>query len=90
MAARAGFARPILHGLATWGLAGRALIESHGDNDPGRLTYLRARLSSPVYPGETLRVESWQEDGGSGELSFRARVVERDVLVLTHGRAQLR
>jgi acyl dehydratase len=85
-AARAGFARPILHGLATWGIAGRGLLAAHADFDPTRLRAMRARLSAPVYPGETLRLESWRS---GREVAFRARVVERDVLVLTHGRAEL-
>jgi acyl dehydratase len=86
-AARAGFARPILHGLATWGLAGRGLIAAHADSDPARLLALRARLSAPVYPGETLRLESWRDGEG---VAFRLRALERDVAVLTHGRAELR
>lgn len=86
-AAKAGFARPILHGLATWGVAGRGLVAAYADFDATRLSAMRARLSAPVYPGETIRLEGWRD--GSG-IAFRARVVERDVLVLTNGRAELR
>lgn len=86
-AARVGFARPILHGLATWGMAGRGLIAAYADFEPARLHAMRARLSAPVYPGETLRLESWHD---GAEVAFRLRAVERDVLVLTHGRAELR
>lgn len=86
-AAKAGFARPILHGLATWGIAGRGLIAAFADFDATRLSAMRARLSAPVYPGETIRLEGWRD---GGEIAFRARVVERDVLVLTNGRAELR
>jgi len=86
-AARVGFARPILHGLATWGMAGRGLIAAYADFEPARLHAMRARLSAPVYPGETLRLESWRD---GAEVAFRLRAVERDVLVLTHGRAELR
>jgi acyl dehydratase len=85
-AARAGFARPILHGLATWAMAGWGLVQGFGDGDPARLKSLRARLSAPVYPGETLRLACWQ---GDGEIAFSCRVVERDVVVLSHGRALL-
>lgn len=95
-AAKVGFARPILHGLATWGMAGRGLVEAYAGSDPTRLRAMRARLSAPVYPGETLRFEGWRvgssngNDSGSGNsVAFRARVLERDVLVLTHGRAEL-
>jgi acyl dehydratase len=86
VAARAGFPRPILHGLATYGIACRGVVQAFCDNDPTRLTSIRARLSSPVYPGETLRLECWRVDSG---VAFRARIVERDVVVLTHGRATL-
>lgn len=86
-AAKAGFARPILHGLATWGIAGRGLLAAYADFDATRLSAMRARLSAPVYPGETVRLESWRD---GSEICFRARVVERDVIVLTHGRAELR
>jgi acyl dehydratase len=86
-AAKAGFPRPILHGLATWGIAGRGLLQAYADHDPARLSSMRARLSAPVFPGETLRLEGWRD---GGEIAFRARVVERDVLVLTNGRAGIR
>ncbi|SFQ53117.1 Acyl dehydratase [Variovorax sp. OK605] len=85
-AAKVGFARPILHGLATWGMAGRGLLAAYADSDPARLRAMRARFSAPVYPGETLRLESWRDGTG---VAFRLRALERDVLVLTHGRAEL-
>lgn len=86
VAARAGFPAPILHGLATWGMAGRALVHGFCDDDPARLRTLRARLTAPVYPGETLRFEVWRK--GPGEVAFRARVPARDALVLNHGSAE--
>ncbi|MGE0333260.1 MAG: MaoC/PaaZ C-terminal domain-containing protein [Ramlibacter sp.] len=86
MAAKLGFPRPILHGLATWGIAGRALIAAFAGNDPARLTGLRARFSAPVLPGDTLRLEAWKRPEGA---AFRLRAVERDLLVLTHGVAVL-
>ena len=55
-------------------------------NDPGRLKSLKLRFSLPVYPGETIRTEIWV-DGSS--VSFRARVVERDVIVLNNGLAMI-
>ncbi len=81
VAARAGFPRPILHGLCTLGLVGHALLRTLGDYDPGRFRELAMRFSAPVYPGETVRVEIWR-DG-----SFRALVPERDVVVINNGRA---
>jgi len=87
VAARAGFARPILHGLATFGHACRGLVRACCQGDPRLLKGMRARLSAPVFPGETLRLQAWRL--GPLEIAFECRVVERDVLVLSHGRASL-
>jgi acyl dehydratase len=54
--------------------------------DPARLKSLQVRFSAPVYPGETIRTEIWPQ---SNRVSFRARVVERDVVVLNNGLATL-
>lgn len=81
-----GFDAPILHGLATYGVIGRALLSARCDNDPVRLKRLDGRFSSPVYPGETIETSIWDE--GSGKLAFRARVVERDKIVFTNGYAE--
>ncbi len=83
-AARGGFKRPILHGLLTFGVAGRALVAGPCGGDPARLRSMQVRFSSPGYPGETIRTEMWPE----GErVSFRCRAVERDVVVLSNGLA---
>ncbi|HZT26893.1 MAG TPA: MaoC/PaaZ C-terminal domain-containing protein [Pseudolabrys sp.] len=82
----AGFPRPILHGLATFGVAGHALLKSLCGYDPARLTGMAGRFSAPVYPGETIRTEIWRD----GEVaSFRARVVERGVVAINNGRADI-
>ncbi|MES2226576.1 MAG: MaoC/PaaZ C-terminal domain-containing protein [Pseudomonadota bacterium] len=87
VARAAGFERPILHGLATYGIAGWALTQAAGAGDPSRIASIETRFSSPVYPGETIRTEVWL-DGRTA--FFRARVVERDIVVLNNGRATLR
>nr|WP_315593197.1 MaoC/PaaZ C-terminal domain-containing protein [uncultured Cupriavidus sp.] len=87
IASRAGFARPILHGLATYGNACHGIVKAFCDYDPRRLTSIRARLTSPVYPGETLVLECWKL--GGNEVAFRARLKERDVVALANGRATL-
>ena len=56
-AKRAGFERPILHGLCTYGYAVRAVINGALEGDPDRLKGFNARISSPVYPGEALTSE---------------------------------
>lgn len=86
VAGQAGFARPILHGLCTFGVAGHALLRSCCGYDAGRLRHMAVRFSAAVYPGETLRTEIWR-DGAT--LSFRARALERDLLVLDNGRAEI-
>ncbi|WP_322516810.1 MaoC/PaaZ C-terminal domain-containing protein [Rhodopseudomonas palustris] len=85
-ASKAGFPRPILHGLATYGFACRGLIESFCDGDPRALTAIRARMSAPVFPGDTIRLECWRL---GRRIAFQARVVERDALVLSHGWAAI-
>lgn len=86
IAAKAGFAAPILHGLCTLGIAGRALLEGIADNDPGRLASLAARFSRPVVPGETLKIEIFAVQNG---FRFRVRSIERDIVVLDRGSARL-
>src|SRR5690606_3387130 len=83
-ARQAGFDRPILHGLCTYGLAARALIDSFGGGDPDRLRLISTRFSQPVFPGETLRFDFYPEGDA---VRFRAIAVERDALVLDRGKA---
>ena len=83
VATQAGFSRPILHGLCTYGVASRALLSSLCQADPRRIQSIDARFSSPVFPGETIVTEIWNEE--SGAASFRAKVAERDVVVLNNG-----
>ena len=89
VAREAGFEAPILHGLATYAAAGRALLKTFCDHRPERLQRLDVRFTSPVYPGETIRTEMWRDAGGPGTVAFRARVVERDVVVLDNGLAEV-
>ncbi len=84
----AGFDRPILQGLCTYAIAGHAVLRKCCAYRPDRLRALHVRLSAPVYPGETLRTEIWQGLEG-GAVGFRTRAVERDVVVLNNGRADL-
>lgn len=85
-AGRAGFERPILHGLCSFGMAVRAILENFGNAEPEKLLFAGLRFSAPVYPGETIRVSMWQETDG---ISFSATSVERGVKVLDRGLARL-
>jgi acyl dehydratase len=88
VAKRAGFPRPILHGLCTYGVAGHAILRTLCDYDPWRLTGMKARFSAPVFPRETIRTEMWRNAGGV--TAFRSRVIERDMVVLDQGVATVR
>lgn len=60
----AGFPRPILHGLCTYGFTGRALLHALADGDNARLTGVEARFARPVFPGDSLTVRIWRTDDG--------------------------
>jgi len=79
VAQQAGFPRPILHGLCTYGVVFHALLRQFADYRAPDTGTLQLRFSAPVLPGETIRVEMWR-DG-----SFRARVLERDKIVVNNG-----
>lgn len=85
-AAKAGFKMPILHGRATFSVVGHALVKTVCGYDPLRLKSMEGRFSSPVYPGETIRTEIWQ-DGNI--VTFRATVPARGVTVINNGRAEI-
>jgi acyl dehydratase len=86
IARAAGFPRPILHGLGTFGVVGHALLRAACGYDPARLQSINARFSAPVYPGETLRTEIWRD---GTVVSFRSRVLERDAVAINNGRAEV-
>ncbi len=82
--AAGGFRTPILHGLCTYGVAGRALLQEVCGNDVARFRRMDCRFTAVVEPGDTLRTEIWHED--TGLAAFRTRAVQRDVVVLNNGR----
>lgn len=85
-AARTGYKAPILHGRATFGVAGHAILKTCCAYDASRLKSMEGRFSSPVYPGETIRTEMWID----GKIvTFRATVPARGVTVLNNGRAEI-
>ncbi len=79
-AAAAGFDRPILHGLCTYGFAGRALLSALLDDEPSRFGTMSARFASVVYPGDPLEVRIWETADGAHFQAWRA-----DDLVLDRG-----
>ena len=87
IAKKAGFERPILQGLASFGVACASLITLCCDNEPSRMLSMDCRFSAPVYPGETLRTEVWREAEG---IYFRVSVAGREVRAIDNGFMKVR
>jgi acyl dehydratase len=85
-AARAGFDRPILHGLCTYGVTGRALLHALAGSDPARFAAMSGRFSSPVFPGESLTVSMWAD----GEQPVFRTTKDDGTIVIDRGRLRLR
>jgi acyl dehydratase len=85
-ASRAGFKQPILHGMCTYGLTCRGVLQTYADYDPAAFRRHAARFSSPVFPGETVTMDLWKD---GGVVSFEARVKARNVTVIKNGRTEL-
>jgi len=87
LAAAAGFDRPILHGLCTFGIACNAVLKTICDYDYTLIESFDARFSAPVLPGDTITTDMWQD----GDIvSFRCSVKERDSVVLRNGKCTLK
>jgi acyl dehydratase len=85
-AARAGFDRPILHGLCTYGITGRALLHALADSDPARFAGMSGRFTKPVFPGESLTVSIWVD----GSDAFFRTTKDDGTIVIDNGRASIR
>jgi len=85
-AAAAGFPRPILHGLCTYGMTCKALVDNLLDGDVRGLKSYGARMAGVVFPGETLCVSVWKDDGDSrAGFSAVVTVPDRDNAVALAG-----
>jgi acyl dehydratase len=81
-AKRAGFDRPILHGLCTYGFTGRALLHSLCGSDPARFGAMRARFSKPTLPGDTLTISLWDiGDSAPGAYRFRTETQRGETVI---------
>ncbi|MCQ4207215.1 MaoC family dehydratase [Streptomyces longispororuber] len=70
-----GFDKPILHGLCSYGMTLKAVVDTVLDGDVSRITRYTTRFAGVVYPGETLRIRMWQEPG---RVQVTVVAVERD------------
>jgi acyl dehydratase len=86
-ARRSGFPRPILHGLCTYGVTCRAILQAITGYDPDPILSHQVRFSAPVFPGDTLRIDLWRENH---EIPFEAHVRERNAVVIRNGLTVLR
>ncbi len=86
-AALAGFPKPILHGLCTYGFTGRALLHTLCDSDPDRFVSMAGRFSKPVFPGDELTISMWSL--GDGEAFFQTSTPRGEV-VIDAGRCSFR
>jgi acyl dehydratase len=75
----AGYDRPILHGLCTFGHVCRAALKEYAGNDPARFTAMSVRFSGVVYPGDTIITEMWDE--GNGKIILQAKTQEGRVVI---------
>jgi acyl dehydratase len=87
VARAAGFSRPILHGLCTYGMAAHALLRTVCQYDAARIRRVAVRFTAPVMPGESVRFQFW--DAGNGRFHLRASVDARTAIVLNHGVVEL-
>lgn len=87
LAAMVGFERPVLHGLCTFGFAGRAVLKEFAGNDPACFRSIKARFTKHVFPGESLLTEMWQES--KTRILYQTKVIERDEVVLSNGAVEL-
>ena len=85
-ARQAGFDAPILHGRCTYGIACHAILKTICDYDFTLITGFDVRFSSPVYPGDLITTDMWQD---RNIVSFRCRVKARDVTVIDNGKCTL-
>ncbi|WP_256839153.1 MaoC/PaaZ C-terminal domain-containing protein [Ornithinimicrobium faecis] len=84
VARRAGFPRPILQGLCTFGFAARAIGTAAGRNDAGRVRQMAGRFTRPVLPGLPLKTRMWVE---AEEILFQT--LQDNTIVIDRGRASL-
>ena len=83
----AGYDKPILHGLCSFGHVGRAVLQAYCDNDTSKFVGFACRFSGVVFPGDTITTEMW--DTGEGKIILQAKTQEGRV-VISNGAVDVR
>ncbi|KAJ3093174.1 hypothetical protein HK102_003582 [Quaeritorhiza haematococci] len=86
MSKMGGFDVPILHGLCTFGIAGKHILRKYADSDTAKFKSIKVRFAKHVFPGETLETQMWKE---GNKVIFQVRVVERDAIAISNAAVEL-
>ncbi|KAJ1556843.1 hypothetical protein HK405_001627, partial [Cladochytrium tenue] len=85
-AAVGNFEKPILHGLCSFGIAGKHILQKYGDLNPASFKSIKVRFAKHVFPGETVETHMWRE---GSKVIFQLKVVERNEIAISNAAVEL-